>query len=63
MILLLTASFNCLNAQKNTEEKFEGTIGIGGGLDYGGLGFNLTGYADKRLAGFFGAGYNLAGLG
>jgi hypothetical protein len=38
-------------------------IGIGGGLDYGGFGGNLTYYPVKSLGLFGGAGYALAGVG
>jgi hypothetical protein len=39
------------------------TIGIGGGLDYGGLGANFLFYPVKSVGLFVGAGYALSGLG
>ncbi|MBP6411114.1 MAG: hypothetical protein KA313_08455 [Pseudarcicella sp.] len=39
------------------------SLGLGMGLDYGGIGINLLSYFTKNLGAFAGAGYNLADLG
>lgn len=39
------------------------TIGVGGGLDYGGLGGNVSFYPTRSVGFFAGAGYAFAGLG
>jgi hypothetical protein len=38
-------------------------MGIGAGFDYGGFGFNVSGYPQKNIGIFAGAGYAIAGLG
>jgi hypothetical protein len=59
-IIVLTLSFfssATLWAQDKT------AFGIGAGFDYGGIGVNLTGYANKNVALFGGVGYAIAGAG
>lgn len=68
LIFLLTFQ---LNAQfTSQEDPFQTTwqldqisIGIGGGLDYGGFGGNVTYYPAKSIGLFGGMGYALAGVG
>ena len=68
--LILLLAFQ-LNAQfKSQEDPFQTTrqldqisIGIGGGLDYGGFGGNVTYYPVKSVGLFGGVGYALAGVG
>lgn len=55
-ILLLLGTGSCL-AQTET------TFGVGLGLDYGGIGGNLSVYPSKNFGLFAGAGYALAGVG
>lgn len=45
-------------AQEYTIQEPKSSIGIGRGLDYGGFGFNITGFLDKSLSPFFCIGYN-----
>jgi len=68
MILLLTTSLDAQN--RNTQTPFEAStpldllsLGIGGGLDYGGFGANLSYYPVKNLGLFGGVGYAMAGAG
>ncbi|OFX58810.1 MAG: hypothetical protein A2046_05555, partial [Bacteroidetes bacterium GWA2_30_7] len=42
---------------------FEGFIGLGMGLDYGGFGINFLVYPQKNIGVFGGVGYAIAGLG
>jgi len=56
----------CLNntrAQNEPPKDFESSVGIGLGLDYGGIGVNFLGYPSNHLGAFLGLGYNLIGLG
>ena len=50
-------------AQNEPPKDIESSIGIGGGLDYGGLGINYLMYPDNHLGAFLGLGYNILGLG
>jgi hypothetical protein len=67
--LVLFFGFLCiamqLNAQDSTAMKSYDKIslGIGGGLDYGGIGANFLVYPTKSIGLFAGGGYALAGFG
>ncbi|MFP5041237.1 hypothetical protein [Parasediminibacterium sp. JCM 36343] len=55
------------HAQTNDDSPFKAydniSIGIGAGIDYGGLGANVLYYPKKKLGFFAGAGYAIAGMG
>jgi len=64
--MLLISRANISRAQKSEKapvpyDRF--SVGIGAGFDYGGFGFNVTGYPQKNIGLFAGAGYAIAGLG
>jgi hypothetical protein len=59
LVLLLFS----VGAQTDTASLDRATFGVGFGLDYGGLGANLTLYPAKNLGLFAGAGYALADAG
>jgi len=68
LILLLTVHLNGQNGNK--QNPFQAStpvdrisIGIGGGLDYGGFGANLSYYPIESMGLFGGVGYALAGAG
>ncbi len=68
LILLLTAHLNAQNG--NTQTPFQAStpvdqisFGIGGGLDYGGFGANLSFYPIQNVGLFGGVGYAMAGAG
>lgn len=63
---LLIAIVILSNAQSNElpSQNFDRfSFGIGAGLDYGGIGFNLSGYPQKNIGLFAGVGYAFAGIG
>ena len=63
--LLLLASVQLTYAQKDhlSSQKGKTTLGIGLGLPYGGIGFNVGNNISKGLNLFGGIGYQLAGVG
>lgn len=63
-IIILCFLFNSVLQAKDLETKFDKlSVGIGLGLDYGGIGTNLL-YNPQRTIGLFGAiGYNIDGVG
>ena len=67
--LLLTGLFFIiiqLNAQDSTKHPVQIdkiSIGMGGGIDFGGFGYNLLVYPNKNIGLFAGGGYAIAGLG
>lgn len=68
LILLVTTYLNAQNG--NQQNPFQAStpvdqvsLGIGGGLDYGGFGGNLTYYPAQSVGLFGGVGYALAGVG
>jgi hypothetical protein len=56
-------SFYIKNPSEDDLEAERLSIGLGAGLEYGGLGINALVYPQKNLGFFFGAGYALAGFG
>ena len=67
VLLILSFTFFSFSirtfAQRETSKDFESSLGIGLGLDYGGVGINFLGYSDNHLGAFLGLGYNFVGLG
>lgn len=66
IFLLLIGSVYRSQAQKMEREPGAYdmfSMGIGAGFDYGGFGFNITGYPQKNIGLFAGAGYAIAGIG
>ncbi len=66
ILFCLFAAVFQLNAQEivSTPRVFDKTsVGIGGGLDYGGLGANLLVYSTPTIGLFGGMGYAMAGVG
>ncbi len=68
LILLLAFQLNAQDASiqypfQTTRQLDQISIGIGGGLDYGGFGGNVTYYPAKSVGLFGGVGYALAGVG
>jgi hypothetical protein len=61
MAIIFAAVSNPTYAQKSTVDK--ATIGIGLGLDYGGIGGNFLYYPQNNIGLFAGLGYNLVGVG
>ena len=65
--LLLSVAFVTHSQISNTPppelEKPKSNIGLGIGLDYGGIGAKITGALSQNLGLFGGFGYNLAGIG
>lgn len=60
----LLMSFNLMSGQEYMTRRVDViSLGFGGGIDYGGLGLNLTGYVNNSVGFFAGAGYAIAGLG
>ena len=66
-VLVFSAFCFSINAQSLTDSDtptFDKTsVGFGGGMDFGGLGANLTVYPTRRLGIFGGVGYAFAGIG
>lgn len=63
LIILMTVQLNAQTPFQTTREIDQISIGIGGGLDYGGFGGNMTFYPAKSVGVFGGVGYALAGVG
>ena len=61
--LVILSLVNKTIAQNEPTTDIESSIGIGRGLDYGGLGINYLVYPDNHLGAFLGLGYNTLGLG
>ncbi len=63
MSLFIIFCLNKARAQNEPHKDFERSVGIGLGLDYGGIGVNFLGYPSNHLGAFLGLGYNIIGLG
>jgi len=68
LILIITASLSVQNSLAQTPFQAstpvdQVSIGIGAGLDYGGIGGNLNYYPTKSIGLFGGLGYAIAGVG
>jgi len=67
LILLFFLIFSLqLNAQDSLKKYFQNdkiSIGMGGGLDFGGFGYNLIAYPKKGVGIFGGLGFAVAGIG
>lgn len=59
----ITSSSTPMVKSANQSRINKSSLGIGMGMDYGGIGLNTTLYPTKNLGLFAGAGYNFAGLG
>jgi hypothetical protein len=62
-ILLITIQLNAQHSTQTQRPLDQLSIGVGGGLDYGGFGGNLCFYPVKSAGVFAGAGYALGGVG
>ncbi len=63
MSLFIIFCLNKVRAQNEPPKDFESSVGIGLGLDYGGIGVNFLGYPSNHLGAFLGLGYTIIGLG
>jgi hypothetical protein len=65
ILTIILFSSVVLKAQENPEILIynRATAGLGFGLDYGGIGANVTVYPQKNIGLFAGVGYAFAGLG
>lgn len=63
MLALLFAIASVANAQTYDPKTEKFNIGLGLGMDYGGIGVNLLGYPQKNIGIFGGGGYAIGGFG
>ncbi|HXB44751.1 MAG TPA: hypothetical protein VNV85_11860 [Puia sp.] len=63
MFIVITRVSVAQNSELPAQNFDRFSFGVGAGLDYGGLGCNLTGYPQKNIGLFAGAGYAFAGIG
>lgn len=62
-LFLLAIQLNAQDVSPVSEASTNTTLGLGVGLDYGGIGANMLVYTNKNVGFFGGFGYAIAGLG